>query len=260
MSQTLWETLGLTGKEADIYDLLLKRGESETAPIIRELNLKRATAYKSLYALEKKGLVTKRDIGKITHFRPEPPTKLLAYAEEQVQRQARAKADLQSLIPSLTSAYLLAVEKPVVSTFEGIKGLQDIYEDTLREGKEIKAVLQTAEVEPAVYEWLTTHYVKQRAKLKIPAKVIISSGKWSDEYVKKNETELRESITVPSSIFPFKHEVDIYGDKVAFINYKKGEALVGVVITHPQAAETMRSWFDLAWRGAKKVNDSNSHE
>jgi sugar-specific transcriptional regulator TrmB len=254
MSQTLWETLGLTAKEADIYELLLKRGEIETAPIIRELNLKRATAYKSLYALEKKGLVTKRDIGKITHFRPEPPTKLLAYAEEQVQKQARAKADLQSLIPSLTGAYLLAVEKPIVSTFEGIKGLQDIYEDTLREGKEIKAVLQTEEVEPTMYEWLNTYYVKKRAKLKIPAKVIVSSGKWADEYANRNENSKRETIMVPNTLFPFKHEVDIYGNKVAFINYKKGEALIGVVITHPQVADTMRAWFDLAWIGAVAQN------
>jgi hypothetical protein len=45
--------------------------------------------------------------------------------------------------------------------------------------------------------------------------------------------------------------VDIYGDKVAFINYKKGEALIGVVINHPQIAETMRAWFELAWAGAE---------
>lgn len=254
MSPTLWEQLGLTTKEADIYELLLRRGETEVSPIIDELKLKRATVYKSLYALEKKRLVTKRDINKKIRFRPEPPTQLLSYAESQVKAQERAKDDLRTLIPQLTSAYLLAVEKPVVSTFEGIKGLQEIYEDTLREGKEIRAVLQTAEVDPTMYEWLTTIYVKKRAKLGIEAKVIVSSGKWSQEYTKKDEKEHRTTITVPSTLFPVRHEVDVYGDKVAFINYKKGEALIGVVITHPQVAQTMRAWFDLAWVGAEQAN------
>lgn len=250
MSPTIWETIGLTAKEASIYELLLHRGEVLASTIIDELKLKRATAYKSLYSLENKGLISKRDVNKKIQFRPEPPDKLMAYAEQKVREQERAKEDLRTLIPDLTSAYILAVEKPVVSTFEGVEGIKKVYMDTIREGGEIKAVLQTAEVEPTIYDWLTRYYVRERVKKGVHAKVIVASGKWSEVYREKDQKELRETKLVSNTIFPCKHEVDIYGNKVAFINYKKGEALIAVVITHPQIAQTMRAWFDLAWIGA----------
>jgi len=201
-----------------------------------------------LYSLEKHKLVTKRDIAKKIHFRPEPPTELLALADKQTKELERARGDLRAIMPQLNSEYILSVERPVVTIFEGAAGLKEIYEDTLKEGKPIYAVLQTAKVDPAMYKWLTKSYVKRRAKSKIWAKVIIASGKWSNDYQRKDEKELRESILVSSDKFPFQHEVDVYGDKVAFINYKQGEALIGIVINHPQIAQTMKAWFDLAWK------------
>ena len=252
MSQLFLLKIGLSTSEANLYELLLRLGEVPVGILVKESGMKRPTVYKALYALEKKKLVTKQDIGKKIHFRPEPPTELLALADKQTKELERARGDLRAILPQLNSSYILAVEKPIVTTFEGVEGLKEIYEDTLKEAKPIYAVLQTAEVEPEMYKWLTKFYVKKRVKAKIWAKVIVASGKWSGEYQRKDEKELRESILVPSEKFPFKHEVDIFGDKVAFINYKKGEALIGIVINHPQTAQTMKAWFDLAWEGATK--------
>lgn len=252
------ETIGLTTNEVNLYELLLRLGEVPAHRLIGESKLKRATAYKSLYSLEKKGLVTKRDIGKTLHFRPEPPTKLLELAEAQYRTLERAKHDVRSLIPQLTSSYILAVEKPVVTTFEGVEGLKQIYEDTLREKQPIYAVLQTEEVEGELFAWLTKTYVKRRAKLGITASVIVASGEFSKQYAENNEKELRETITVSAELFPFQHEVDIYGNKVAFIHFKKGEPLVGIIINHPKVAQTMKAWFDLAWEGAIYAAKSSS--
>ncbi len=245
------ETIGLTGNEASLYELLLKLGEVPAGKLITEAKIRRATAYKSLYSLESKHLVTHRDVGKILHFRPEAPTRLLEFAESQHQGFDRAREDLRSFLPELTSSFILSVERPVVSTFEGIEGLKRIYEDTIREGKEIYAVLQTGAVHEEIFKWLTTTYIKKRVKAGIRAKVIVSSGAWSETYREKDEKELRTTLLVPNTRFPFQHEVDVYGSKVAFINYKKDEALIGVVINHPQIAQTMKSWFDLAWEGAR---------
>lgn len=253
MSLAILKTIGLTDKETEIYDLLMQKGEVPVGVLLDNLKMKRPTVYKSLYELEKKGLVSKRDIAKKIHFRPEPPTNILTYLAQREKEHERVTEDVRSLIPQLTSSYILAVEKPVVSTFEGIKGLKEIYEDTLRERKEILAVLQTGEVDEEMFKWLTTTYAKKRAKLKIKAKVIVASGKWSESYQSKNEKEYRETVLVPSNTFPFRHEVDVYGNKVAFINYKKGEKLIGVVINHPQIAETMRAILNLGWIGAAEI-------
>lgn len=248
--QTLKKTI-LSQNEADLYELLLNIGESNAANIIKKSGLKRATVYKTLYALEAKKLITSFKKNKKIHFKPQSPDNLLNLTEEKLANLNTTKNDLLAILPDLKTNYLLSTEKPIVSTFEGLKGLKNIYLDTLKEKKGIFAVLQTAEVDKELYDWLTNSYSFRRAQLQIPAKVIISSGKWSAEYIEENSKFLRETRLVSDKLFPFKHEVDIYGDKVAFINYKKGEALLGIIIHHPQIASTMKAFFDLAWIGAK---------
>lgn len=243
-------TIGLSKNESEVYDLLLQLGEVPVWKLQQKASLKRPTLYLTLQNLEKKGLVSKRDFEKKIHYRPEPPAKLLSLAEQQYTELDRAKSNLQALLPQLTSSYIKAVEKPVVTIYEGIEGLKQMYEDTLNEGKIIYSLLQTAEVDPTMYKWLTTTYIRKRIQLKIPAKVIVASGKWAEQYQEKDETEFRETVLVSNTIFPIQHELVIYGDKVGFINYKKGESLLGVLITHPQIVKTMKAFFDLAWHGA----------
>ena len=47
--------------------------------------------------------------------------------------------------------------------------------------------------------------------------------------------------------------MDVYGDKVAFINYRT-DHLLGIVVKHPLIAQTMKAWFDLAWEGAQNYS------
>ncbi len=251
-NQQLLQTLGLTDKESAIYKLLLELGKVQAGVLIKKTGLKRATVYKSLYTLEEKGLVKQEDIKKKKHFTPLSPDNLLKLSDEQFEKQQRARDDLRMLLPQLTSNYILSVEKPVITTFEGVEGLKKIYEDTLVVNKPIYAVLQTAEVEPELFHWLEKSYIKNRIKQNLHANVIVASGEWSEEYIKKRETQATTTIGVDSKLYPFAHEVDIYGDKVAFINYKKNEALIGIVIHHPLIAQTMKAIFDLAWKGTQK--------
>lgn len=255
MSLTAFQSLGLTSTESTLYELLLKLGEVPARELIRETGLKRPTVYKALYALEKKKLVREEEKDKKIHFRPLSPTILLEQAEQNYLEANQTRNILQTVIPQLLTQYTQSVERPVVQIYEGLDGLKQIYLDTLKEGKDIYAILQTAEVEKDLFEWLTSTYAKQRAKNKIHAKVIVASGKWSKDYQKKDIEEFRTSRLVSNEAFPFQHEVNIYGDKVAFINYKKGEELLGVVIKHPQIAQTMKALFDLAWIGGQKIKD-----
>ncbi len=252
MSLPFAQSLGLSAHEGDLYELLLRLGEVPAADIIREAKLKRSTAYKILYTLEEKGLITKRDIKKKIHFRPVSPTKLLEHLEEQSKSIDNAKKQMHVVVPQLLSLYTLSVEKPVVQMYEGVEGLIKIYEDTLVVEKEIDAFLQAADIDPTLEAWLEKTYVKKRVKANLPAKVIVATSKESFEYQKRDEKELRQTVHVSNIQFPFEHEIDIYGNKIAFINYKKGTALIGVVITHPLIAKTMKAIFDLAWKGAEK--------
>jgi sugar-specific transcriptional regulator TrmB len=251
MSLPFLQTIGLTEKEAELYELLLNIGEVPAQNIIKESGLKRATAYKVLYSLEKKGLVEKKDIEKIIHFRPLSPNNLLTLAETQYQSLDRARKDLQTFLPQLSSAFVLAVEKPVVSTFEGVEGIKRAYEDSLRENKPIYAVLQAGQIEPEILNWLDKVYVKRRIKQKLTARAIFATDIKARQLQKIDKKSYRTSILVPKDKFPFEHEINIYGDNVAFINNRAGVKHLAVIIKHPQIAATMRAWFELSWEGAK---------
>ncbi len=237
----------LTKKESDIYELLLKEGELPVHIIIARTKLKRGIVYKSLYSLEEKGLATKKDINKKIHFKPASPTELSRLVDLKTSEATQARLELNSLLPQLTQQYITSIEKPVVTTYQGVEGLKMIYEDTIKVNEPIYAALNNDDVEPSLLKWLRKTYVKRRVEAAIEAKVIISSGNMSENYLQRDDIALRETRVVAAATFPFPHEVDIYGDKVAFIDYHKGGQLIGIIIHHPQIAITMKALWNLAW-------------
>lgn len=252
MSLLFLQTFGLSKPEIELYELLLKTGEAPIHVLLQKTTYKRPTLYHYLDTLEKKGLVKTRDFKKKIHFKPTSPIQLLELAQKEEQKIAQAKQDLQTIMPIISSSYILSVQQPVVRTYEGVEGLKEIYEDTLKEKQYMYAVLQTEDMDQDLLEWLKTDYAKKRKRLKIPSKAIISQGRGATKFTERDIQEFRISRLVPPTLFPFQHEVLVYGDKVAFIHYKKGDALIGVVIKHPAIAQTMKAWFDLAWQGAEK--------
>lgn len=252
MNYSFLSAFGLTEKEIDLYKLLLSKGELSAGVIVKESKLKRATVYQSLYSLQKKEIISQTEIGGKIHFKLEPPTKLLELANDQLRNFEESQRQLMGVMTSLNSQYILAVEKPVIAAFEGIEGLKEIYNDTLAVGKPIYAALTADEIDPELKKWLDTVYVKKRAEHKITAYVLVAEGEKAKEYTSRNKEAFRETKLVDKKRYPFMHEIDIYGEKVAFINYRTGKKLLGIVIHHPQISATMKALFDIAWNGVKE--------
>lgn len=250
MSQSSLHRVGISEKEQLIYETLLKTGEISISLLITQTKLKRASIYKIIYSLEKKGLVTMRDINKKLHVKPESPTKLLEITQNHYRETEIALKNIQSVIPQFNLLYSNSTVRPVVKTFEGADGLKKMYEDHISEGKPIYAILQASDVDPDLYQWLRSVYVKKRLQKKIHIKAIVASSKESRDYIQKSPKEFRIAIEVDSKLFPFQHEIDIYGDKISIFHHKQNEPFIGIVMQHPQIAASMKAWFDLAWVGA----------
>lgn len=253
-SKTLKES-GLKDKEAVIYDILLESGTLPVLEIIKKSGLKRGIVYKTLYDLQGKGLTTQEVIKKKLHFRAEHPYKLSELVEQQLKEAQNHQLSLQTYLPQLISAFKTTDNKPGVKIYEGVNGIKEVYNDTLKEGKEIWAILQTSEIESKIYDFLNHTYTKKRAAANIWAKVIVAENTKKEDtktelYIRKNALEKRETRIVPKEKFPIGIEVDIYGSKVAFINYHKDGDLVGIIVQNDLIANTMRAMFTLAWEKA----------
>jgi sugar-specific transcriptional regulator TrmB len=243
--------IGLSPEEGRVYLSLLNTGSSSATVLSKNSGIKRTYVYAICKSLSSKGLLVIHESRGKTVFTPQSPDYLLRLSESKRAKAVEAQARLEGVMEQLKNQFKSIDARPIVQVFEGVEGVKKIYLDTLREGVEISAVVETSEIDPELRSWLKDYYTLERARLGIHAKVILASGKLSGEYQSRNDSRLRTVREIPSSKYPIKHEVDIYGDKVAFIKYHKDEPIVGLLIDNALVAQTMRAWFELSWKGAE---------
>ncbi|OGG09580.1 hypothetical protein A2154_01480 [Candidatus Gottesmanbacteria bacterium RBG_16_43_7] len=247
MTKDILTSVGLTPEQADIYLSLLTHGAQSASGLSKTTKVQRTYVYKICQELITQGLVNQSAKSRGATYMPLSPDHLLAIAEENKTKAATAVRALEGVLPELKSKYSVVEEKPVITYFEGIEGIKKIYGDTIKESKPILALVETSKVDQRIYEWVTTVYVKKRIEHKIPVRAIVAKGPKTRIYIGKNEKELRDTKTVPSEKFPFEHEINIYGDKLALINHKAGAKLIGIIVHNKIIASTFRSWFELSW-------------
>lgn len=254
MSLPFLELFGLTSKEAVIYELLLKLGESPASSIIKETGYKRATVYKSLYSLEEKLLVTQEKSGVKIHFKPASPTQLTALADTQFKSLERARNDLQSMLPTLTSNYILSVERPVISMFEGKEGIKTVFKDIYAPKSEpVYGCVDLEKADDALPGHIIRKLIPLRIKNKVIAKTFIANSDQAELVHKKDSVSLRKSILLDKKEYPLPAEIDVYNDKIALLSFTKGK-FVGVIIENKDIATSLKSIFKLAF---SKRSDSN---
>jgi len=252
---------GLKEKEAQIYNSLLSSGNLPVNEIIKKTNLKRGIVYKTLYDLIEKGLVSESIIKKKLHFKAEHPFKLSDFVEEKYKEAQKNQTTLATILPQLVSSFKSAGNKPGIKIYEGIQGIKDAYMDTIHSNQKIYSILQTSDVEPEIYDWLNKVYAPLRFKNKIWADVILTEeGESTKEYLSYNPEAFRETRTIPQPKFPIGIEMNIYGDKVAFINFNKNSDLFAIVVQNPFITNTQKALFDLAWETAGLYAKSKQEE
>jgi sugar-specific transcriptional regulator TrmB len=246
MYNQILQNLGLNLDQSQIYLSLLEEGPQTASQLANNTSVKRTYVYNVVKSLANLGLASQEQKGKTTFFKAASPDHLLNIAKDQAAKAQQAHSALDNILPFLSSSFILSGSRPIITYHEGIEGIKYIYKDTLLEGKPIQAFLQNAEINPELRNWLRNTYVPQRVEKGIHAQVIISSGELSKEYILNSQNNLRTTIEVPSESFPFKHEVNIYGTKVAFMDFQSPQVL-GFIINHPNIASTMKAWFELTW-------------
>lgn len=75
-------------------------------------------------------------------------------------------------------------------------------------------------------------------------------SKWDTKHKYLDQKELSQTAIVPKEQFNPQIEVNIYNNKVAFLNYAEN---MSVIIESKAIADAMRQAYELSWRGAKGV-------
>jgi sugar-specific transcriptional regulator TrmB len=231
--------LGLNESETLVYELLLELGPKSAQELLTPSGLGRGNLYNVLTSLKKKGLVFEEP-GAKTVFKAVDPEVLRGLAKAKMAATQDLLNQVNAAMPTLKSHYNLITKRPTVRIFEGIEGIKEVYKETLADKQDIFALVGTDDPAPELYKWLTKTYSVARVKNNIPAFVVASGNQNVREYFETSEQFKRKTFLINKEIYPFHGEVDVFGDKIAFISYKK-EELISVIIESPSLAETIRS-------------------
>lgn len=247
--ETILNQLGFSKNEAKVCLAALQLGLSSAQEIAKKAGLKRTTTYSVLGYLVSRGVVGKSEVRGKARYLAAPPDKLLAIASE-------LQSSVKKALPELAALYNKSETKPKIIFYEGDEAIQNVYDDTLRE-------------KPAeILEWNTnayferfpkTHnYIDKRVALNIRARRMAGSGSiWQAKHKPYDKAELSETIIVPRELFWPEIEVNIYNNKVAFMNYAEN---MSVIIESKPIADAMRQAYELSWRGAKTIEVKNEVE
>lgn len=261
--QPVLSLTGLSQNQALIYEVLLKIGPSTARKVSQNSPLKRPLTYKVLDELAALDLVLKKEeLTKIATFEPLHPTKLNEILEKHIQKDLQAKEQLAAVMGNLVSDFNLVSHKPGVKFFEGLEGIKQAYDDTLKQQTEIFAFVATGSIDPELEKWLDNTYVQKRARRGNKAFVIATDTPAGQNYHQRDEKELRETILTPRTHLPLDMEIDIYGkSKTLFISFKT-EEMIAVLMDSKAIHDTMKVFFNLTWQNLKNRSDSplNSSE
>lgn len=238
------EQLDLEGKKADVYLAALELGGSTVIEIAEKAGIKRTTCYDILLDLIKKGLISETVQGKKKLYIGEDP--------EKIQKDLQKKESLLSeILPQLKSIHNVSGVKPKIRFYEGIQGIKEVYEDTLKYSGEFLAFGSEDIIRTVGSEWMED-FIRRRIKKRIPVKAILPKTDYAEERLfKRDQSQLRATKLVDKNKYPFSIEIDIYGhSKVSLISSKEA---MGVIIESSEIYNTMKLIFELIWDNLPEV-------
>jgi sugar-specific transcriptional regulator TrmB len=231
---------GLEEKEAAVYAAILELGEATIAKISQKSGIKRSTVYDALDNLKKKGLISQTIRGKRPIFLAENPKKLIDVLDEK-------KRQLEETMPEILSLMNLLDKKPRIRYFEGLAGIKEVFEDTLRHAdQEILTWFPYPYINLGEdYFW--KHYIPERLKKKIWARAIVpdteENRKFSEDLKEKALTKTR--FVKDNAFSGFDLEIKIYGKaKLGIISYKED---LGIIIESEKIYAGLKAIFEGMW-------------
>lgn len=254
MYQNQLLNIGLTKTQANVLDFLLENGENKARDIARAVKQPRGAIYKALDELLVLEIVEKLEKPReIARFRPLHPRKLEKVLEKRESAVRQSKGIFDEILPNLTSAYNLTVNRPGVKFYEGEEGFKKILYDTLASKTEILTIINTKAVqEEEKFKEINEEYKKRRTRAGIKKKILRIGKKPAIPDISIEGADykiLTEIKYTRQETSPFKASVQIYDNKISYQIIDK-ENLVSVLVEDKNIYHLHKVCFELMWSTA----------
>lgn len=245
MDVNILEDIGLTKIQATTYKKLVELGETTAPHIASIVGESRTNAYKILDKLCSIGLATKDSSGIKVRYYPASPAALEQLVQAQSEQIALRSRKLEAALPHMLDFFFQHSEQPSIRYFQGKEGVQNVFRDMLKTGKDIYLLRSPGDV--SFYdETFFAEFRKKRAQLGIRTYALtpdVPSAIHDPAIDIKNK--FVRTWLAPDA-YTANVEWDVYGNKVALISY--GEEAIATIIESGQIADSFRQVFELLQR------------
>lgn len=238
------KTAGLDDKESLVYEEILRHSPINTGLLLKKLNIKRGDLYNVLKRLEKdKFIEPLPEFKKLTYKVTDPEV-----VEHAVKTRERHLSEAKENLSLIYSLYNLNLGKPGVRFAQGIEGIKEIFNETLKSQTEIVGYGD-------VDGWLThlEKYAKwyggERLRRNIKEKIILPDTPATKEYLANYDKSVTEVKFVSHDKYKFSLEMNIFDNKVIYATLR--EPFIALLIEDKSIADTQRAIFEIAWESIR---------
>lgn len=221
--------LGLTHNESRVYITLINQGSLSAGKLTSKCGIHRRSVYDALDRLIEKGVVAYIKVNNIKIYSATNPSSLLDILKKKEE-------EVNQILPELNKVYNKTKAKKETVFYRGKEGIKYIFEDQIKEKKEVLIMGGSSTYVYEVLKYYLPHYERERLAHNINVKIIFDTKEKLD--IPLSEIRYSKHSLGPSAI-------NIYANKVAIIVWS--EAPYAILIDDNDVADSYRKHFDLMW-------------
>jgi sugar-specific transcriptional regulator TrmB len=257
------QKLGLNESQAQIYLLLLNKGEARIQEIVGLTNIPRSTVYESLKILYEYGLAEEIVDGNFKRIRPYSIGSMKHNFDEKIQELKKLNTELDELEKVLSLPSLPSLASTSVRYYKGLSGARQIFWNSLK-AKNTVYVYSEYGRPKYVGEKFYANFAQESRERNINEKVLINFTPRVQRLVKTYlgspavRTKLEDLRALKEENILIKGETLIYDNIYAQVYLYTGE-INGFEIESSQFTQSQRSIFETLWYMATPVVNLLSH-
>jgi len=244
MDISIFEDIGLTKREINVYLALLELGSTTIGAILEKTQIPSSKIYEILNRLQDKGLVSYVKIDNKRHYQASDPKSILTFLDEK-------RNNISEVLPQLIEKQKFAKKKQSVEIYEGQKAIMNLLRNLIQDAKPKELYLaftHTSEHEDKIINLFYKNFIKRRTDKKLDIRLLANSHQRKMFQENYSSDELNQA-KMRFTNFDFPHGMTIFRDYVITVTWKENPT--AIKIKSEQIAEEFRNFFLQLWKISK---------
>lgn len=242
--------LGFEPEIADIYLALHANGPQTLSALSRNSKVERTKIYRLLDTLMESNLIEVE-----THYKrgviKAAPIANLNILISQKEQELKSLQDELELIEQVLARNSLSSPATRVQFYRGPEGIRQMRWNQTRAKTELLSIMHEP-INAVCGKAFTLRWTEEINKNKRTIRLVASphfsqqNAAWHRKHKIPEILVAVTARTITAASFPVNHNTDIWGDVVAYYNWKDGEVF-GIEIHNKDIADTQRTFFEMLW-------------